>query len=603
MGIEFKFWKRNFCIIAHVDHGKSTLADRILEICGAVSEKEKRDQFLDNLPVERERGITVRSQTAHLVYNLDGQRYELNLIDTPGHADFHYEVSRAMAACEGAVLLVDATQGVQAQTLSYANLARERGLDLVIAINKIDLISAEIESTKLQIEELLGLDTHDAVLVSGKTGQGVEELLRKIIEKIPPPMYDTDQPLSALIFDSWYDSYWGCVALVRIITGNIKKGDRVRVFSTGKIFQVQRLGYVRGGDIFDGELLEEGDVGFIILGTKEIADLKVGDTITSADNPVKEPIPGFREVKPVVFASFYPQESGDYERLKTALYKLKLNDYSLSIEYENSQALGAGFRIGFSGTLHMEVTSHRLKDEFGIDVIATFPQVAYRAVLTNGQEIEIRSPAEFPSPDKIESIKEPVAQVIIHTKQEFVGDVFRVCEKRRGRQVDYKILGGVAVITYVMPISQIIFGFNDEIKSISKGFASWDYEFKGWEEADIVKLDTYINQKKVDEFSLIISREEATRVARELAEKLRRIIPRQIFEVVIQVGIGSRILAREVIKPYRKDVTAKCYGGDVTRKIKLLEKQKEGKKRLKMIGNVEIPPEAFIEVFRVDKEG
>jgi GTP-binding protein LepA len=591
--------KRNFCIIAHVDHGKSTLADRFLEITGAVDPKKMREQFLDNLKVERERGITVRSQTAYLEYNHNGVKYELNLIDTPGHADFQYEVSRAMSACEGAILLVDGTQGVQAQTLSYAYWAVERGLEIVIAINKIDLPSCDVERTKRQIEDIIGLDTSDVALVSARTGQGVKELLEKVINKIPPPKYDEDAPLSALIFDSWYDQYWGVVALVRVFDGKISKGDKVKVFSTGKIFNVLRLGVVRGGETFDRDFIEEGDVGFIILGTKNIGDLKVGDTITSAANPVSRPIPGFREIKPVVFASFYPQEPEEYEKLKDALEKLKLNDYSLEVEYENSPALGAGFRIGFSGTLHMEVTSQRLKDEFGVDVVTTFPQVAYKITLKNGDEIEVKSPSQFPSPDRIQTIKEPKVRVTIHTPQEYIGNILKICEERRGKKLDLKISSDMAVITYSMPLSSIIFGFNDEIKASSKGFASWDYEFEGWEEADIVKLDTYINQKKVDELSIIVPREEAQRKAREIAQRLRELIPRQVFEVVIQVGIGSKILAREEIKPYRKDVTAKCYGGDVTRKIKLLEKQKEGKKRLKMIGNVEIPPNAFIEVFKV----
>jgi GTP-binding protein LepA len=597
--MKFKENKRNFCIIAHVDHGKSTLADRFLEITGAVDPKKMRDQFLDNLKVERERGITVRSQTAYLEYYHNGIRYELNLIDTPGHSDFQYEVSRAMSACEGAILLVDGTQGVQAQTLSYAYWVVERGLEIVIAINKIDMPSCDVEKTKRQIEDIIGLDTSDVVLVSARLGQGIKELLDKVINKIPPPTYDENSPLSALIFDSWYDLYWGVVALVRIFNGKISKGDKVKVFSTGKIFSVLRLGVVRGGETFDRDSIEEGDVGFIILGTKNIGDLKVGDTITSASNPVSEPIPGFREIKPVVFASFYPQEPDEYEKLKDALEKLKLNDYSLEVEYENSPALGAGFRIGFSGTLHMEISSQRLKDEFGVDVVTTFPQVAYKVVLKDGKEIEVKSPSQFPSPERIEAIKEPRVRVSIHTPQEYIGSILKICEERRGRKLDLRISSDMAVITYSMPLSSIIFGFNDEIKACSRGFASWDYEFEGWEEADIVKLDTYINQKRVDELSIIVPREEAQMRAREIAKRLREIIPRQVFEVVIQVGVGSKILARETVKPFRKDVTAKCYGGDVTRKIKLLEKQKEGKKRLKMIGNVEIPPDAFIEVFKV----
>lgn len=600
MGILFKENKRNFCIIAHVDHGKSTLSDRILEITGAVDRKKLQEQFLDNLPVERERGITVRSQTAYAQYTYDGQTYNLNLIDTPGHADFHYEVSRAMTACEGAVLLVDATQGVQAQTLSYSKLALERGLEIIVAINKIDLPFADPEGTKTQIEEILGIKS-DPIFVSGKTGFGVPELLNKIIERIPPPMYEEGAPTSALIFDSWYDNYWGVVALIRIFNGKIKKGDKVKIFSSGKNYVVHRLGFVIGGITIERDVLEEGDVGFIILGTKDISEVRVGDTITSAQNPAHAPIPGFREIKPVVFASFYPVDPDEYEKLKESLMKLKLNDYSISVEYESSPALGAGFRIGFSGTLHMEIVSQRLKDEFNVDVVMTFPQVAYRVVKTDGQEIEVRSPAEFPSPEKIESIKEPYALVTIHTKPEFVGDIFKVCEERRGRQIDFRISSGIAVIKYLMPIAEIIFGFNDEIKSVSKGYASWDYEFHSWEESDVVKLETYINYKKVDELSTITVREKAQRRSREIATKLRELIPRQMFEVVIQVGVGSKIFARESIKPYRKDVTAKCYGGDVTRKMKLLEKQKEGKKRLKMIGNVEIPPNAFVEVFRVDR--
>lgn len=601
MGILFREDKRNFCIIAHVDHGKSTLSDRILEITGAVDSKKLREQFLDNLPVERERGITVRSQTAYVEYIYDGQKYSLNLIDTPGHADFHYEVSRAMTACEGAILLVDAVQGVQAQTLSYAKLALERNLEIIPAINKIDLQSADPEKTRAQIIDILGIESKP-ILVSGKTGFGVQELLREVIKRVPPPMYEENAPLSALIFDSWYDNYWGVIALIRIFNGKIAKGNKVKIFSSGKNYIVQRLGVVLGGTTIDREILEEGDVGFVVLGTKDISEVKVGDTITDAHNPVTVPIPGFKEIKPVVFASFYPVEAGDYERLKDSLLKLKLNDYSISIEYENSPALGAGFRIGFSGTLHMEVVSQRLKDEFNVEVVMTFPQVAYKVQKVDGQEIEVRSPADFPSPDRIKSIKEPYAIVTIHTKPEFIGEMFKICEDRRGKQIDFKISSGIAVIRYLMPISEIVFGFNDEIKSVSKGYASWDYEFDSWYESDVIKLDTYINHKKVDELSVITVRDKAQRIAREIASRLRELIPRQIFEVVIQVGIGSRILSRETIKPYRKDVTAKCYGGDVTRKIKLLEKQKEGKKRLKTIGNVEIPPEAFVEVFRVDRK-
>ena len=585
--------KRNFCIIAHIDHGKSTLADRFLEITGTVEPKKMKEQFLDRLKVERERGITVKSQTVRMKY----KGYELNLIDTPGHVDFSYEVSRAMAACEGAILLVDSTQGVQAQTLSHAYQAIDKGLEIIVSLNKIDLKTSDIERTKREIENIIGLPTDDAVPISAKTGQNVSVLLDKVIDKIPPPPEEKG-PLAALIFDSWYDQYWGVVCLIRVFSGKIEKGDICRIFSTKKQYEVQRIGFLTP-DPLDTQILTPGDVGFVIFGMKNIEEAKIGDTIELRDTPLKQPVQGLKDLKPLVFAGFYPQNPDDYERLKDALFKLKLNDSSLHIDYENSPALGPGFRIGFLGTLHMEVTAQRIEDEFSLGVIITFPQVAYKVSLRNGKEIIVKSPAELPPTEKIEKIKEPYILATIYTPKEYLGQIIKLCEERRGIQRDMKISDGKAVVKYSLPLSSSIFGFNDSLKSCSKGYASWDWEPEDWHENDIVKLDILLNGKRVDELSIIISKDESIRKAREVVAKLREIIPRQLFEVNIQAAVGSRILAKETVKPFRRDVIAKCYGGDITRKMKLLEKQKEGKKKLKSIGDVEVPQNAFIEIFKI----
>lgn len=583
--------KRNFCIVAHIDHGKTTLTDRFIEITGVLPEIP-REQYLDKLRVERERGITVKSQTVRLMW----KGVVLNLIDTPGHVDFTYEVSRAMSACEGAILLVDATKGVQAQTLSHAYLAVERGLEIIPVINKIDLQTADSERTKREIEEIIGIPADNAICVSAKTGENVNEVLDAVVKLIPPPSGLLSAPFKALIFDSWYDNFWGVVCLIRVFEGSIKKNDEVKIFSTGKTYKILRLG-VFSPEPEDVDNLVAGDVCFLILGMKDIREAKVGDTIChpSVDNPLE----GFRELKPMVFAGFYPVEPEGYPKLKDAIQKLMLNDSALTFQPETSPALGQGFRMGFLGSLHMEVTAQRLSDEFNLDVIMTVPQVVYKAVLKRS-EVEIKSPADFPSPEKMQSMKEPYLLVTVHTPQEYLGGILKVCEDARGNQIDMKFTSdGKVILTYEIPMSSCIFGFNDKIKSASKGYASWDYEFQGYKPADIVKLDVLINGRPVDAVSFIVPKEQAYRKAREIASKLREVIPRQLFEVSIQVAYGSRVMAKENIKPFRKDVTAKCYGGDVTRKRKLLEKQKEGKKRLKAIGQVEVPKDAFIEVFKI----
>lgn len=591
---------RNFSIIAHIDHGKSTLADRILEKTGLVSEREKRDQYLDRMELERERGITIKAQTVRIPFKaVDGKEYILNLIDTPGHVDFNYEVSRSLTACEGALLVVDASQGVEAQTLANVYLALDNNLEIIPILNKIDLPSADPERVKAEIEEGIGLDCEHALSISAKTGMGVEELLQAIVERLPAPEGDPDAPLKALIFDSWYDSYQGVVVLFRIVDGTVKKGDRIRLFSTGKEYEVLRMGAF-SPEIVDLPVLAAGEVGFMCGNIKELGDAKVGDTITLVDRPVAEPVPGFKEVKPMVFCGLYPTDNADYETLKYALEKLQLNDAAFSWEPETSQALGFGFRCGFLGLLHMEIIQERLEREFQVELIATAPSVVYEVDSTGGTTLYIDNPAKLPPAVKIERFREPYVNMEIHVPSEYVGNVFKLCEEKRGVQKDMRYLtSNRVIITYELPFAEIVYDFFDRLKSTTKGYASMDYEFIDYREADLVKLDMLINGDPVDALAVIVHRDKAYHHGRAVALKLKRTIPRQLFEVVIQAAIGNKVIARERNAPMGKNVTAKCYGGDITRKRKLLEKQKEGKKRMKRMGNVELPQEAFLAALQV----
>ncbi|GBD38147.1 Elongation factor 4 [bacterium HR37] len=590
---------RNFSIIAHVDHGKSTLADRILEFTGTVSEREMTEQFLDQMEIERERGITIKAQAVRINYRADdGNTYEFNLIDTPGHVDFSYEVSRSLTACEGALLVVDASQGVEAQTVAHAYLAADLGLELIPVINKIDLPAADPERVKKEIEDVIGISAEDAILASAKEGIGTKEILEAIVKRIPPPRGDVDAPLKALIFDSWFDSYQGVIMLVRVFEGRIRVGMKIKLMSTGRVYEVKKLGVFSPRAIEIGEI-SAGEVGFVSAGIKEIAEAKVGDTITDAQNPTDAPLPGFRVMKPMVFSGLYPIDSGDYERLRDALEKLRLNDSAFLYEPETSIALGFGFRCGFLGLLHMDVVRERLEREFELELISTAPTVVYRVTNTRGETVLVDNPSKLPSSEKIEKIEEPFALVVIHTPSTYLGAILELCEKRRGIQRNLKyITQDRVILEYELPLAEIMFDFFDKLKSVSRGYASMDYEIIGYRESDLVKLDILVNGEPVDALSIIVHREKAYERGRELVEKLRSLIPRQLFEVVLQAAIGNRVIARETVKPLRKDVTAKCYGGDVTRKRKLLEKQKEGKKRLKQIGKVEIPQEAFLAVLK-----
>ncbi|MDP2599561.1 MAG: translation elongation factor 4 [Deltaproteobacteria bacterium] len=591
---------RNFCIIAHIDHGKSTLADRFLQKLGAVSNREMRQQFLDQMDLERERGITIKAQTVRLKYTAkDGQEYEFNLIDTPGHVDFYYEVSRSLAACEGALLLVDASQGVEAQTVANAMMAMEQGLELIPVINKVDLPSAEPERVRKEIEDILALDASEAIGASGKTGVGVEEILEAIVKKLPPPKGHPDRPLRALITDSWFDSYQGVVMLVRIVDGSIKTNQNIRLMNVGRNFVVQKLG------VFHPEArpmneLATGEVGFVIANMKEVRDTKVGDTITDAENFAASPLPGFKEIKPMVFAGLYPTDGEQYEALKTALEKLRLNDASFTFEPETSLALGFGFRCGFLGSLHMEIVQERLEREYQLSLITTAPTVVYQVKKTDGSTVWVDNPAKLPESQFIDTILEPYAKVHIHAPATAVGAIFKLCEGVRGTQEHLQYFGTERVlITYKIPFGEMMFGFYDQLKSVSKGYASLDYSIEGYEEGNLIKLNIVINGETVDALSCIVHHEQAYYKGRELAAKLKELIPRQQFEIAIQAAIGGKVVARETVKALRKDVTAKCYGGDVTRKRKLLEKQKEGKKRMKRVGSVEIPQEAFLSVLKV----
>ncbi|MGC9016696.1 MAG: translation elongation factor 4 [Caldimicrobium sp.] len=590
---------RNFSIIAHIDHGKSTLADRLLEITGAVSAREMREQYLDRLDLERERGITIKAQAVRLYYEREnGEVYQLNLIDTPGHVDFSYEVSRALSACEGALLVVDASQGVEAQTLANVYLALENNLEIIPVINKIDLPQADIEKTKREIEEIIGLSAEDALLVSAKQGIGIKEVLEAIVNKIPPPKGKREAPLRALVFDSWYDPYLGVVVLLRVVDGRIYPGIKIKFLSTGKVFEVTKVG-VFAPEATTLDCLYAGEVGFIAAGIKEVRDAKIGDTITEASANV-EPLPGFKEIKPVVFAGIFPVDSDDFSALKDAIEKLWLNDPAFSYEMETSAALGFGFRCGFQGLLHMEIVQERLEREFKLNLISTAPSVKYKIRLKNGKELEIENPAHWPDPGLIDEVSEPYIRAEIYTPKEYIGPLLTLCEEKRGIQKEIKYLSpDRVIIVYELPFSEVVLDFYDKLKSYSRGYASLDYQFIGYRASDLVKMDILINKQPVDALSLIVHREKAYYRGRELVSKLKEVIPRQLFEVIIQAAIGSKIIARERIPPLRKDVLAKCYGGDVTRKKKLLEKQKEGKKRLKAIGHVEIPQEAFLAVLKI----
>ena len=594
---------RNFSIIAHIDHGKSTLADRILEVTGLVSDREKRDQYLDRMELERERGITIKAQTVRIPYTAaSGREYILNLIDTPGHVDFNYEVSRSLAACEGALLVVDATQGVEAQTLANVYLALDHNHDVIPVLNKIDLPSADVGRVKAEIEEAIGLDCSGALAVSAKTGLGVPDVLEAIVERLPAPTGDPAAPLKALIFDSWYDSYQGVVVLFRIMEGSIRKNARIKLMATGKSYEVLRLG-VFSPEAQDVPSLEAGEVGFLCGSIKELGDARVGDTITLEDAPAAEPVPGFKEVKAMVFCGLYPSESDDYEALKSALEKLQLNDAAFSWEPETSQALGFGFRCGFLGLLHMEIIQERLEREFEVALIATAPSVIYKVDTTDGATQYIDNPSKLPDPVKIAALHEPFVRMDIHVPNEYVGNVFKLCEEKRGLQKNlHYITANRVIITYELPFAEIVYDFFDRLKSGTRGYASMDYEFADYRQSDLVRLDILLNGEPVDALAVIVHRDKAYHYGRALALKLKRTIPRQMFEVAIQAAIGQKVIARETVSAFRKNVTAKCYGGDITRKRKLLEKQKEGKKRMKRMGNVELPQEAFLAALQVGDE-
>ena len=593
---------RNFCIVAHIDHGKSTLADRLLELTQSVAKRDMEEQILDSMDLERERGITIKAHAVTLYYTAkDGKEYELNLIDTPGHVDFNYEVSRSLAACEGAVLIVDASQGIEAQTLANTYLAVDHGLELLPVINKIDLPSAEPKRVKKEIEDVIGIPAEDAPMISAKTGLNVEEVLERIITDIPAPKGDKNAPLTALVFDSYYDPYKGVVVFFRVMSGKLKTGDKIRMMATNADFETVEIGRKRATSMEPCDLLEAGEVGYLTASIKTVNEARVGDTVTLSDNPAEKPLEGYRKVNPVVFCGIYPADGAKYPDLREALEKLSLNDASLLFEPESSKALGFGFRCGFLGLLHMEIIEERLEREYNLDLVTTAPSVEYKFLLTNGETVTVDNPTNYPDPAVIAEALEPVADVHIYSPSEYVGSIMQLCEERRGVYTDMKYMGDRVDIHYILPTGEIVYDFFDALKSRTKGYASYDYEAKGYEKSKLVKLDVMLAGDVVDALSFIVHSDNAYARARRIAEKLKDYIPRQLFEVPIQVAVSGKIIARETVKALRKDVLAKCYGGDISRKKKLLEKQKEGKKRMRRLGSVEVPQEAFMAVLKLDE--
>ncbi len=591
---------RNFSIIAHIDHGKSTLADRIIHMCGGLADREMEAQVLDSMDIERERGITIKAQTAALQYKANnGETYYLNLIDTPGHVDFSYEVSRSLSACEGALLVVDASQGVEAQSVANCYTAIDLGVEVTPVLNKIDLPAADPARVSQEIEDVIGVDAADAVRCSAKTGEGVRDVLEEVVAKVPPPSGNVDAPLKALVIDAWFDNYVGVVMLVRVVDGVLRAKEKIRLMATGAEYLAEQVGVFTPKSLQRPQL-SAGEVGFIIAGIKELAAAKVGDTVTLAGKPAPEPLPGFKEVKPQVFAGLYPVESNQFEALRTALEKLSLNDSSLQFEPENSSALGFGFRCGFLGLLHMEIVQERLEREYDMDLITTAPTVVYELLLKTGEVVQIENPSRLPEPSRIEEIREPMIVVNLLMPQDYVGPVMTLCNNKRGVQRNMQYMGRQVMLSYEMPLNEVVLDFFDKLKSVSRGYASMDYEFLEFRAADLVKLDIMVNGERVDALSLIVHRANSQYRGRELAAKMRELIPRQMFDIAIQAAVGANIIARETVKAMRKNVLAKCYGGDITRKRKLLEKQKEGKKRMKQVGNVEIPQEAFLAILRVE---
>ncbi len=595
---------RNFCIVAHIDHGKSTLADRIIEKTGLLTAREMQEQVLDNMELERERGITIKSQAVRTVYKAnDGKEYIFNLIDTPGHVDFNYEVSRSLAACDGAILVVDAAQGVEAQTLANVYLALDHNLDVFPVINKIDLPSAEPQRVKDEIEDVIGIEAQDAPLISAKNGIGIEEVLEAVVTKIPAPKGDENAPLSALIFDSIYDSYKGVIVFVRVMDGTVKKGTKIKMMATGACEEVVEVGYFGAGRFIPCEELSAGMVGYITASIKTLSETEVGDTVTEADNPCAEPLPGYKKVQPVVYCGVYPADSAKYEDLKEALEKLQLNDASLFYEPETSLALGFGFRCGFLGLLHLDIIQERLEREYDLDLVTTAPSVVYKVYKTDGTVIDLTNPSNLPDPSEIEYMEEPIVNAEIMVTKDFVGSIMELCQQRRGRYVSMEYIeAGRALIKYELPLNEIIYDFFDALKSRSRGYASFDYDLKDYEKSSLVKLDILINKEQVDALSFIVHSDSAYERGRKMCEKLKDEIPRHLFEIPIQACVGGRVIARETVKAMRKDVLAKCYGGDITRKKKLLEKQKEGKKRMRQVGSVEIPQSAFMSVLKLDDD-
>ncbi|MBQ6992397.1 MAG: translation elongation factor 4 [Clostridia bacterium] len=595
---------RNFSIIAHIDHGKSTLADRIIEKTGLLSEREMESQVLDNMDLEKERGITIKAQAVRMLYKAkDGKEYVFNLIDTPGHVDFNYEVSKSLAACEGAILVVDSSQGVEAQTLANVYLALDNNLEILPVINKVDLPNARPDEVKKEIEDVIGIPAMDAPCISAKSGLNIEEVLERIVTDFPAPKGDEDKPLKCLIFDSIYDNYKGAVSYVRVMEGKVKVGDEILFMATNKKFVVSEIGYLEPGRYYPSEELTAGEVGYIVASIKNVADINVGDTITKVDNPAKEPLPGYKKANSMVYCGLYPLDGGDYENLKVALEKLKLNDAALNYEAETSIALGFGFRCGFLGLLHLEIIQERLEREFGLNLITTAPSVIYKVYKADGEVIELYNPTDLPPLQEISYLEEPIVKAEIMLPKEYVGNVMEMCQDRRGTYLDMKYLDSTRVILeYELPLNEIIYDFFDTLKSRTKGYASFDYEFREYRKSDLVKLDIHINNEAVDALSFIVHKDTAYARGRKMAEKLKTVIPRQLFEIPIQAVVGGKIIARETISAMRKDVLAKCYGGDITRKKKLLEKQKKGKKKMRQIGNVEIPQEAFLSVLKLDEE-